>query len=336
MVFRVGWPSFSLWYNLPSVPEIAFLQHNSSMPTFTAARMLTPNSEIAYPRMVVEDGHIVEVSARSDGRSLSGASICDFGDGVIVPGCIDLHIHGNAGYDVMDEYAEALPAIERMLSRHGVTGYFPTTVTAPLDSTLRALERFAEAIEGSQQNSDRAGRATPLGVHLEGPFISHVRRGVHPPELLLAPKIETFERFWQAARGHIRMLTIAPELDGAIELIRIAAARGVCVSLGHSDADFSVTENAIAAGASHATHIFNAMRFLPTAALVPTSLSMAFISIPRSLSSLPNARDRKGLCSLPTQPPPLACPRGAITLDRSTSMSGMAPALMTASWRGAF
>src|ERR1700722_16324241 len=142
MVFRVGWPSFSLWYNLPSVPEIPFLHHNSSIPTFTAARMLTPNSEIAYPRMVVEDGHIVEVSARSDGRSLSGASICDFGDGVIVPGCIDLHIHGNAGYDVMDEYAEALPAIERMLSRHGVTGYFPTTVTAPLDSTLRALERF--------------------------------------------------------------------------------------------------------------------------------------------------------------------------------------------------
>jgi N-acetylglucosamine-6-phosphate deacetylase len=231
------------------------------MPTFTAARMLTPNSEIAYPRMVVEDGHIVEISARSNNQSLSGASLWDFGDGVIVPGYIDLHIHGNAGYDVMDERAEAMPAIERMLSRHGVTGYFPTTVTAPLDSTLRALERFADAIESSlQRNADHPGRATPLGVHLEGPFISHARRGVHPPELLLAPKIETFERFWQAARGHVRMMTIAPELDGAIDLIRTATSRGVCVSLGHSDADFAVTESAIAAGASHATHIFNAMR----------------------------------------------------------------------------
>ncbi len=231
------------------------------MPTFAAAWMLTPNSEIAHPRMVVEDGHVIEVSARSDGRTLSGASTCDFGDGVIVPGCIDLHIHGNAGYDVMDGRAEALPAIERMLSRHGVTGYFPTTITAPLDSTLRALERFAEAIDSClQQNADHAGRAIPLGIHLEGPFISHARRGVHPPELLLAPKIETFERFWQAARGHIRMITIAPELDGAMDLIKTAAARGVCVSLGHSDADFSVTSRAIAAGASHATHLFNAMR----------------------------------------------------------------------------
>jgi N-acetylglucosamine-6-phosphate deacetylase len=231
------------------------------MPTFTAARMLTPNSEIAYPRMVVEGGHVVEIFARSDNQLFSGASLWDFCDGVIVPGCIDLHIHGNAGYDVMDERAEALPAIERMLSRHGVTGYFPTTVTAPLDSTLRALERFADAIERcSKQNGDRAVSAIPLGIHLEGPFISHARRGVHPPELLLAVKIETFERFWQASRGHIRMMTIAPELDGAIDLIRTAVARGVCVSLGHSDADFSVTESAIAAGASHATHIFNAMR----------------------------------------------------------------------------
>ncbi|MGC2245080.1 MAG: N-acetylglucosamine-6-phosphate deacetylase [Terriglobales bacterium] len=231
------------------------------MVIFRAARILTPEFDIAHSWMAVEDGRVTEILSGSDGQFLSGASLFDFGDGVIVPGYIDLHIHGNAGYDVMDDRAEALPTIERMLARHGVTGYFPTTVSAPLDSTLHALDRLAKAIEQCQRgDAGQPGRATPLGIHLEGPFISHACRGVHPSELLLPPRIETFERFWQAARGHIRMMTIAPELDGALELIRAAAARGVCVSLGHSDADFSVTESAIAAGATHATHVFNAMR----------------------------------------------------------------------------
>ena len=77
----------------------------------------------------------------------SGVSVSDFGDGVMAPGFVDLHLHGSAGYDVMDDAAEALPAIERLLAQHGVTSYFPTTVTAPMDVTLRALERLADAIE---------------------------------------------------------------------------------------------------------------------------------------------------------------------------------------------
>ena len=189
----------------------------------------------------------------------------DFGDGVMAPGYVDLHIHGSAGYDVMDDSAEALPAIEQLLARHGVTSYFPTTVSAPMDTTLRALERLADAIENRErererQNADDKIRALPLGIHLEGPFISHVRRGVHPPENLLTPKLSTFEQFWHAARGRIRMMTIAPELEDAPEVIAEAARRGVCVSLGHSDADFEAAGRGIAAGARHATHTFNAMR----------------------------------------------------------------------------
>src|SRR5208337_587237 len=113
---------------------------------------------------------------------------------------------------------------------------------------------------GNRQNKENQGRALPLGIHLEGPFISHARRGAHPPENLLAPTIPLFERFWQAAHGRIRMMTIAPELEGAPEVIAEAARRGVCVSLGHSDADFAAAERGIAAGARHATHTFNAMR----------------------------------------------------------------------------
>ena len=214
--------------------------------------------------MLVEQGRVLEISARSGRQAPAGISVSDFGDCVIAPGYVDLHIHGSAGYDVMDDTTEALPAIEQLLARHGVTSYFPTTVSAPMDLTLRALERLADAIENREQNDNKKddvkGRPLPLGIHLEGPFISHARRGVHPAENLLAPKLNTFEQLWQAARGRIRMMTIAPELDGAPEVIAEAARRGVCVSLGHSDADFEAAGRGIAAGARHATHTFNAMR----------------------------------------------------------------------------
>jgi N-acetylglucosamine-6-phosphate deacetylase len=234
------------------------------MLAFTAGRLLTPTDAVEHPLMLVEQGRVLEISARSGRQAPAGISVSDFGDGVIAPGYVDLHIHGSAGYDVMDDTAEALPAIEQLLARHGVTSYFPTTVTAPMDATLRALERLADAIENREQNDNKKddvkGRPLPLGIHLEGPFISHARRGVHPAENLLAPKLNTFEQLWQAARGRIRMMTIAPELDGAPEVIAEAARRGVCVSLGHSDADFEAAGRGIAAGARHATHTFNAMR----------------------------------------------------------------------------
>jgi N-acetylglucosamine-6-phosphate deacetylase len=231
------------------------------MLAFTAGRLFTPTHSIEHPIVLVEQGRVIEISNRKHRQVPSGVSISDFGDGAIAPGYVDLHIHGNAGYDVMDDAADTLPAIERSRARHGVTSYFPTTVTAPMDTTLLALERLADAIENRERtNADGQARASAVGIHIEGPFISHARRGVHPPENLLAPTLASFERLWQAAHGRIRMMTIAPELESALEVIAEAARRGVCVSLGHSDADFAETELAIGAGAVHATHTFNAMR----------------------------------------------------------------------------
>ncbi len=118
---------------------------------------------------------------------------------------------------------------------------------------------MADAIETpAGDGHDVAAR--PLGTHLEGPFLSHKRRGVHPPENLLAPTVAIFERLCQAARGHVRMLTIAPEIPGALEVIAEASRRKVCVSIGHSDAEMPVAQDAVKAGARHATHTFNAMR----------------------------------------------------------------------------
>jgi N-acetylglucosamine-6-phosphate deacetylase len=229
------------------------------MLAFTAKKLVTPAEVAESPLLLVEQGKVVD--SRAALPLPAGVSTLDFGDSLIAPGYIDLHVHGGAGFDVMDDTPDALSAVERLLARHGVTSYCPTTVSAPMDATLRGLERLADAIESRQRDSASAqGRACPLGIHLEGPFISHARRGVHPHAHLLTPKRETFERFWQAARGHIRLMTIAPELDGAVEVITEAARRGVCVSLGHSDADFEATERGVVAGARHATHTFNAMR----------------------------------------------------------------------------
>ncbi len=231
------------------------------MLAFTATKLMTPTATVEHPLVLVAEGKIVEITVQQAWPVPAGTQTLDLGDSVIAPGYIDLHIHGSAGFDVMDDSADALPAVERLLARHGVTGYYPTTVTAPLDTTLRALGRLADAIE-LRTHADKTAerRACPLGIHLEGPFISHTRKGVHPAAHLLPPRVETFERFWQATRGHVRMMTIAPELEGAAEVIVEAARRGVCVSLGHSDADFDAAERGVAAGARHATHTFNAMR----------------------------------------------------------------------------
>jgi N-acetylglucosamine-6-phosphate deacetylase len=230
------------------------------MLAFTSHRLLTPTDTVQHPIMLVEQGRILEIADRQSREMPAGVSASDFGDGLIAPGYVDLHIHGSAGYDVMDAVLEALPAIEHLLARHGVTSYLPTTVTAPIDATLRALERLANAVEMREKESVGSDRSGPRGIHLEGPFISHARRGVHPPQHLAAPTLNLFDQLWQAARGRIRMMTIAPELEGAPQVIAEAAKRGVCLSLGHSDADFAAAERGIVAGARHATHIFNAMR----------------------------------------------------------------------------
>ena len=230
---------------------------------FTARCLYSPVEEIADPIVVVEDGRIVLIGSRLTTPVPAGSTMVDFGNTILSPGFFDIHIHGGAGVDVMRATPSELPRLERFLTSHGVTAYFPTTVAAPLDATYSALETLAGAIEQAEGNSPGVGEAVqarPLGIHLEGPFLSHKRRGVHPPEYLVEPTASIFEQLWQAARGRVRMMTIAPEIPGAIQVIHEAARRGVCVSIGHSDAEMSVAKNAVAAGARHATHTFNAMR----------------------------------------------------------------------------
>ncbi len=238
------------------------------MIVLSAQRLYTPREDFLDPLLFIEDGVISAVSSRAAREIPTHATLIDLAhdglaDAILAPGFVDIHMHGGAGLDVMRSTPAELPHLNKFLTTHGVTGYFATTVAAPLDQTCVALEHLANAIEAAQASAAANGdaaQARPLGIHLEGPFLSHKRRGVHPPEYLVEPTLAVFERLWQAARGHVRMMTIAPELPGALEVIAEAARRNVLVSIGHSDAVLEAARAGVQAGARHATHTFNAMR----------------------------------------------------------------------------
>jgi N-acetylglucosamine-6-phosphate deacetylase len=227
------------------------------MIAFTAKSLYTPLEHIEQPLLLVDGRMIAEITSRSASAIPANAKLVEYGDAVLAPGYMDIHMHGGGGRDVMDADASSLPIIQGVLAKHGVTSYLPTTVTASLDTILASLDRLATAIEKFAENGQGS---QPLGIHIEGPFLNHARRGVHPPADLLKPTVKLFNQFWQASRGHIRVMTIAPELEGGIEVIAEAAKRGVRISMGHSDANLAQARAGVAAGARNITHIFNAMR----------------------------------------------------------------------------
>lgn len=222
----------------------------------TAARLWDGVRLIDQPVVGIEDGRVSLLSTRTAGELPATARVLDFPGATLAPAFFDVHFHGAKGHDVMEATPEALDAIAGFLAARGVGSFLATTVTAPLDATLRAVAGLAKLVA----RPPVPGQAQSIGIHLEGPFLSHAKRGVQPEEHLLAPDIATFDRLFEAAEGQIRLMTLAPELPGAVELAAHATARGVRVSVGHSNAIAAETRAAIAAGAVSATHTFNAMR----------------------------------------------------------------------------
>ncbi|MGA3160756.1 MAG: N-acetylglucosamine-6-phosphate deacetylase [Terracidiphilus sp.] len=222
----------------------------------TAERLWDGSGLLDRPMVEIEDGRIASITSRAAREAPGTARVLDFSGATLAPAFFDVHIHGAKGHDVMEASAAALGAMGNFLAQHGTASYLATTVTAPLDATLCSLSGLAKLLK----QPPVAGQARPIGIHLEGPFLSHTRRGVQPPEHLLAPDIATFDRLYEAAEGCIRLMTIAPELPGAVELAAHAISRGVRISMGHSDATAAETRAVINAGAVSATHTFNAMR----------------------------------------------------------------------------
>ena len=228
-----------------------------------AGMIYTPLEEIANGVILIEGHHIAKVGPKDRIKIPAGATIIDNQDRLVVPGFIDVHIHGAAGHDLMEATGEAVSAVAAYLARHGTTSFLATTVTASLDRTLRAVTELGEIIRTSQSAHgaiDKLAGAQPLGIHLEGPFLNVKKRGAHPASQIRKPSAETLQRILDAANGAARMLTLAPELEGASEVLEFAHRRGLRVGVGHSNATFEEAERAINVGATYAVHVFNSMR----------------------------------------------------------------------------
>ncbi len=239
----------------------------------TAKRLWDGSSLHENPEITIEEGRIVAIASRvnagqtgSEREAAGSPGVLDFPGATLAPAFLDIHIHGAAGHDVMEATPEALCAVGSFLASRGTGSFLATTVTAPLEATLHAVTGLARLIEKPELVEERGKKggpiARPVGIHLEGPFLSHEKCGVQPVEHILAPDIRVFDRLFEAAEGRVRLMTLAPEQPGAVELTAHATARGVRVSLGHSNATAAETRAAIAAGATSATHTFNAMRAL--------------------------------------------------------------------------
>jgi len=190
--------------------------------------------------------------------------IYDFSsDYYLIPGFIDLHIHGAMGFDVMDGSLEALEKISEALVKEGTTAYLATTMTDSESKISQALINIAEFKKFKNKNLNlknlKSSGAEILGVHLEGPFISPNRMGAQNPEFIRAPEINIFKKFQDLAEGQIKLVTMAPEVPGASEFIKYLCEMGVVVSIGHSDANFLEAKKSIDSGVTHCTHLYNAM-----------------------------------------------------------------------------
>ncbi|MEO3856849.1 N-acetylglucosamine-6-phosphate deacetylase [Acrocarpospora sp. B8E8] len=258
--------------------------------TLSDARIVTPDG-VHHGWLTIEDGRITHVgrgSAPGNGRGLGGR--------IVVPGFVDIHVHGGGGTGYpagSEEQARRTVAFHR---EHGTTTALASLVTAPLDRLKAAAGMLAGL----------CAEGLLAGIHYEGPYISAARCGAHRPELLRSPSAAEFAELIKAGDGHVRMFTLAPELPGALEAVRECVDSGVVAAIGHTDATFEQSMAAIDLGASVATHLFNAMRPLNhrdpgpiTAAMVDDRVTVELVNdgvhlnpsvIDLVLSAVPAAR----------------------------------------------
>ncbi|MCA1010321.1 N-acetylglucosamine-6-phosphate deacetylase [Halobacillus halophilus] len=212
------------------------------------------NEVIPSGSVYLKDGLIESVAENPVG----GAEKVIDGKGerwTLVPGFIDMHIHGADGHDVMDGTNEALTGMARSLPAEGTTSFLATTMTQSPESITRALKN----VRGYMSNKRTGSQAEILGIHLEGPFLSINKAGAQPHEHILPPSPEQFDRWQDESGGQIRLVTLAPEIPGGLNFIKHLTDQGVIASIGHSEATFDQVEEAVDAGARHITHLYNQM-----------------------------------------------------------------------------
>jgi N-acetylglucosamine-6-phosphate deacetylase len=174
-------------------------------------------------------------------------------DGYLIPGLVDIHSHGAMGFDHSDGNPDDLAKTAQYYARNGVTSFLATTITSPEETLLKAASVIGEHTHKRPGNGARL-----LGINMEGPFLSCAKRGAHKKDLLIPPNAEFFLKLYKASNESIRIVTVAPELEGSLDFIRDVTDY-TKVSLGHTEADYNTAARAFEAGADHVTHLYNAM-----------------------------------------------------------------------------
>ncbi|WP_313892306.1 N-acetylglucosamine-6-phosphate deacetylase [Psychrobacillus sp.] len=223
------------------------------------------NASIVLEDSLLQQGfiHIKDDKIEAVGGMANCPSISDndqlfdcIGKHYVMPGMIDIHVHGAAGFDFMDSSHEAFEGIAKALAKEGTTSFLATTITNPMEHTADTLK----SLENYSAGSSDLAVAEMLGIHLEGPFINRKQKGAQPESAIISPNAQVF-REWQELSGNaIKIVTFAPELDNQFELLAELKKTGVIPSMGHTDASYDETMDAIAHGVSHATHLFNGMK----------------------------------------------------------------------------
>lgn len=213
--------------------------------------IVTPAALLARGTVLCEDGKITYVGPPVTPEP--DAVILDATGRFVLPGFIDTHVHGSGGDDVMVSGAAGIQRAAKNMLRHGTTAWLPTTIAARHEEILFAITETRQAQATTEPISQI------LGLHLEGPYINPQFKGAQPDEGIRDPNFDELDELLTAAAGQIKVMTLAPELPGSMEMIRLLRTHNIVASLGHSECDYDTALAAIDAGATYATHLFNAM-----------------------------------------------------------------------------
>lgn len=230
-------------------------QHSNNKPIVLAGRVLTPQGIEESGVLRITGDKIEAVQARA---SYNGKIDLDVGDQLIAPGFIDIHVHGAVGQHLMTADQDGIFQALHYHMKHGTTGLLATTTTATHETILQALQSLSKVMQKQRDEYSIEWGARVLGVHIEGPYFNPIRAGAQNRECLRLPDVDEYKKWEQ--QGNVRMITIAPELAGAEQLIRyIRDYSDVLISAGHTDAKYEEIEQSLAWGLSHCTHFTNAM-----------------------------------------------------------------------------
>lgn len=219
--------------------------------------MIIKNCNIIYfdkienGSLLIEDGKIKAINPENTNSDKN--KIIDANGMYVAPGFIDVHIHGAFKCDTMDGTEQSINTIAKTIAKYGTTGFLPTTMTMPVEAINKSLKAAKKLKENGTEG------AQVLGVHLEGPFISSNAIGAQNPEYLISPTIEDYNKMVEGCEDVITSITLAPEVEGAYELISYLSKKGIICSMGHTRATYNQALEAINLGASHSTHLYNAM-----------------------------------------------------------------------------